>query len=208
MFYMKVGSTESPFARRTLSPFLPIYLGYFDSLSRILPLGLAPILSGIPSSIPRPIRKNRPGPLLHTLSSRGEGLGRFSIQQKVYEKPASKSRISSGTCPVEIPPERSPSYRFRVLATHRQEGIRSPPYHLESTRIFLVDDGCSEAAWKSHHSRPKDRKRGRGSGRAEMTPEGPACMRGRLRRTFILESEGGPPGHWKLIHEKSGKADA
>ena len=41
-------------------------------------------------------------------------------------------------------------------------------------------------------------------GTAEMTPEDRLHERA-AEKDFILESEGGPPGHWKLIHEKSGR---
>ena len=40
---------------------------------------------------------------------------------------------------------------------------------------------------------------------AEMTPEDRVHERVR-QKGFLLESEGGPPGHWKLIHAKSGRA--
>ena len=41
-------------------------------------------------------------------------------------------------------------------------------------------------------------------GTAEMTPEDRVHERVR-QKGFLLESEGGPPGHWKLIHAKSGR---
>ena len=40
--------------------------------------------------------------------------------------------------------------------------------------------------------------------KAEMTPEDRVHERV-AEKDFILESEGGPPGHWKLIHTKSGR---
>ena len=41
-------------------------------------------------------------------------------------------------------------------------------------------------------------------GTPEMTPEDRLHERA-AEKDFILESEGGPPGHWKLIHTKSGR---
>ena len=41
-------------------------------------------------------------------------------------------------------------------------------------------------------------------GTAEMTPEDRVHERVR-QKGFLLESEGGPPGHWKLFHAKSGR---
>ena len=41
-------------------------------------------------------------------------------------------------------------------------------------------------------------------GTAEMTPEDRVHAKA-AEKDFILESEGGPPEHWKLIHAKSGR---